>query len=493
MFHHIRNRRKGFTLIELAIVLTIAGLLFAGLWRLLSGGNQQIRDQAAASQQQQLISAMSGWLVDTTVGTGGAGVLQALGNNGTKTINLPAAAAPCNAGQLCNYLPAGFNAGTVNSYGQNYNIQILKDNTPAGTTPNTYSFMIATSGGDTIPDTSGGRISAAIGNDGGFIYTNLVCGATANKAACGSYGTWAIADITAAGPAGYGFAAALAVSGHIASRTYSTPSANTYPWLARPFMPGDNPAAPVWNSMQTDLFLGANANTGNPNNFWLGANNGLQTGGGTINMQGGEIVGSGSSEIALKNLTTPINGDPGSITLSAGGIASPLISASNACVATGVSPGGALSGQNQPGCTYSIVSDNIEATQFMYANSFYAPNFNYNTASDIRFKKDIEPLKNALADIMQLKPVAYRLKTADEKSVKSMGVIAQDLEKVYPQLVTTGDMKYVKYEELIAPLIGAVQELKGENDRLRQELQTQKKRQDDLEKKIEQSGPGNYP
>ena len=51
MLRMTRNKKRGFTLIELAIVLSIAGLLFVGLWRLLAGGNQQVRDQSAASEQ----------------------------------------------------------------------------------------------------------------------------------------------------------------------------------------------------------------------------------------------------------------------------------------------------------------------------------------------------------------------------------------------------------------------------------------------------------
>ena len=47
-----------------------------------------------------------------------------------------------------------------------------------------------------------------------------------------------------------------------------------------------------------------------------------------------------------------------------------------------------------------------------------------------------------------------------------MGVIAQEVEKVFPELVTTDEQgrKKVEYEGLIAPLIEAVKEL---DDRVR--------------------------
>jgi hypothetical protein len=83
---------------------------------------------------------------------------------------------------------------------------------------------------------------------------------------------------------------------------------------------------------------------------------------------------------------------------------------------------------------------------------------------------------------MKLRPVSYNLK---ENGKGDFGVIAQDLEKVYPQLVSGGDgMKYVKYDGLIAPLISAIQELKQENDKLRERLQDQERRQNELEKKF---------
>jgi len=52
---------------------------------------------------------------------------------------------------------------------------------------------------------------------------------------------------------------------------------------------------------------------------------------------------------------------------------------------------------------------------------------------------------------------------ADAKEQPGMGVIAQEGEKVFPQLVTTDEQgrKQVDYSGLIAPLIEAVKELDG--------------------------------
>jgi hypothetical protein len=48
-------------------------------------------------------------------------------------------------------------------------------------------------------------------------------------------------------------------------------------------------------------------------------------------------------------------------------------------------------------------------------------------------------------------------------------VLAQELEKVFPEVVTTrpDGFKAVSYSQLVAVLIGAVQEMKSEIDRLK--------------------------
>lgn len=86
------------------------------------------------------------------------------------------------------------------------------------------------------------------------------------------------------------------------------------------------------------------------------------------------------------------------------------------------------------------------------------------TVSDARMKKKIKPINGALEKIMQLKPVSYYFKNPSISKKKEYGLIAQDLLKVFPELVNSGIDKEntylsVNYLPLISVLIQAVQEL----------------------------------
>ena len=94
--------------------------------------------------------------------------------------------------------------------------------------------------------------------------------------------------------------------------------------------------------------------------------------------------------------------------------------------------------------------------------------------SDARFKQHVRPLTSALAGVLALRGVRYDWNplgvahggTAGQEQV---GLLAQEVEKIYPELVSTGADGYkgVNYAQLAPVLIEAIKELKAENDALK--------------------------
>jgi len=82
--------------------------------------------------------------------------------------------------------------------------------------------------------------------------------------------------------------------------------------------------------------------------------------------------------------------------------------------------------------------------------------------SDIRRKKNISKLDYGLNQILQLQPVSFQYKTqSDEDNKENIGFIAQQLQTILPEVVTTDPddgYLYVNYEEIIPVLVNAVQE-----------------------------------
>ncbi len=58
------------------------------------------------------------------------------------------------------------------------------------------------------------------------------------------------------------------------------------------------------------------------------------------------------------------------------------------------------------------------------------------TASDRRFKTNIQPMKTVLASIMQLSPSSYQYLEGNPGQKASLGFVAQDVEKFFPELVS---------------------------------------------------------
>lgn len=104
----------------------------------------------------------------------------------------------------------------------------------------------------------------------------------------------------------------------------------------------------------------------------------------------------------------------------------------------------------------------------------------YYTVSDEILKQNLEPLNNALTKLLELNPKTYNFDTVEyfQRGLPSgdqIGLVAQEVEEVFPQAVRKGELsavldesgnevapsveiKFLNYGALIPVLIGAVQE-----------------------------------
>jgi hypothetical protein len=84
-------------------------------------------------------------------------------------------------------------------------------------------------------------------------------------------------------------------------------------------------------------------------------------------------------------------------------------------------------------------------------------------SSDKRYKENIKPIENALDKVKAINGVTFNWneKSHKETGKKDVGVIAQEVEEVFPEIVETrtNGYKAVDYQKLTAVLIESVKDL----------------------------------
>ena len=96
-------------------------------------------------------------------------------------------------------------------------------------------------------------------------------------------------------------------------------------------------------------------------------------------------------------------------------------------------------------------------------------------SSDYRLKDNVKQIENAMDKVSQIRGVEFEW---NDKQVvhegQDIGVIAQEVEKVAPEIVATRDNGYkaVNYQKLTALLIEAVKELQEEIKELKKDKST---------------------
>lgn len=94
-------------------------------------------------------------------------------------------------------------------------------------------------------------------------------------------------------------------------------------------------------------------------------------------------------------------------------------------------------------------------------------------SSDINLKNDVRTIENPIADLEKIRGVSWEWKDPSRGEGRHMGVIAQEVEQVYPNLVSIGPdgNKSVAYSELTGVLIEAFKAQQKEIRELRAEVE----------------------
>jgi hypothetical protein len=95
--------------------------------------------------------------------------------------------------------------------------------------------------------------------------------------------------------------------------------------------------------------------------------------------------------------------------------------------------------------------NNVVELRFQYngnTSSFIQPNGNYVQVSDTRLKKNVEKIPSVFDKIMLLKPVLYEMNNSNPGQEKSIGFIAQEVKKLFPELIHTSKGKSNGYGEI---------------------------------------------
>ena len=166
---------------------------------------------------------------------------------------------------------------------------------------------------------------------------------------------------------------------------------------------------------------------------------------------------SAGTGLSLSGTQFNVDGSFGAVNIqTTGNINASAVGGNNGNFGSGYYSGGLI-----VGATSGYTANTIRCTGDVVA--FYS--------SDERLKDNIKPIENSLEKVGQLK--GYEFDWNDKQEVyegHDVGVIAQEVEKVIPEIVETREhdgYKAVKYEKLVPLLINAINELKAEIEELK--------------------------
>jgi hypothetical protein len=108
--------------------------------------------------------------------------------------------------------------------------------------------------------------------------------------------------------------------------------------------------------------------------------------------------------------------------------------------------------------------------------------------SSVRYKRDIAPLGARGARVSELRPVTFAYRD-DASGAVHYGLIAEEVEAMYPELVThtaAGEVQAVRYEALVPLLLDELQRQEADLQHQQQAIERQRRNLGELRTLVEQ-------
>ncbi len=236
------------------------------------------------------------------------------------------------------------------------------------------------------------------------------------------------------------------------------------------------------------------SNLGPSGNVNITSGSGYNTAGGNINITAGQtscwaLTGNSHSDVNIQGGANLVAADASSINVQGGGtvgVGCPTANANggNLILKSGIGTGSGTQGNIQllngnVGIGTAAPSSKLEVcgnTRIigtLNVSSTVTSSSGITCPSDFRYKKNITTIENPLQKLMQIKGVNYYWKTNEFPDMNfsdklQTGFIAQDLEKIFPEMVFTDERSYksIDYSRLTPLLVETIKEQQKQIDEI---------------------------
>jgi hypothetical protein len=358
----------------------------------------------------------------------------------TKTVNLGTGGA---AGSTTNINIGSSVAGTTTISSPNITISGLADTATTAT-----HYYVETTGGNILPKTLANTRTE-------IVTTAAVNAAAATTVGTVTSGTWNATAITDT------YLATISTAGKVSNSATTATNANTANAIVARDASGNFSAgtitAALTGAASSNVLKAGDTMTGQLISTLA---NSTTTGGGQIYLNGatGNRIDFNTNGVAAPAFTTRSAGTKV--------VYYPGISGSAADYAVGINTSTLWHSVPTTSEAFRWFGGTTQSAVLTGAGTFTATG-DVCAYSDIRLKDNIEVIADPLDKVLKLRGVTYTRTDLDDNK-KHMGVIAQEVEEVIPEVVITGEdgIKTVAYGNMVGLLIEAVKELTNQNKEL---------------------------